>query len=136
MKGSFLITAKTENIITERGIRAFIMERLLTSAFQKGAVLNLDAKTVQVQLEGDLRQIKEFRTALQKALVNQFGNPVIVFSEFKEEASLELPDLLRSSQALVVGQLEKGIGVQLAILQTLEKIPEKIAVHIKTLEKR
>ncbi|MFA4907800.1 MAG: hypothetical protein WC602_06010 [archaeon] len=46
MKGSFLITPDSENVITEKGVRAFVMERLLNSPFNKGAVFNIDKKTI------------------------------------------------------------------------------------------
>src|SRR3989344_99962 len=127
MKGSFLIVAKEKGIITEKGVRAFIMEGLLNSPFSRGSAFNLDEKTVKVQLEGDERQIREFIENLQKALVAQFGNPVISFAPFMEDSSLEIPELMRSSQALVVGQLQKGITVQLDILDTLKNLPDKLA---------
>ena len=93
----------------------------------QAAAFNLDEKTVKVQLEGDERQIREFIENLQKALVAQFGNPVISFAPFMEDSSLEIPELMRSSQALVVGQLQKGITVQLDILDTLKNLPDKLA---------
>ena len=127
MKGSFFIKAKVESVITDKGVRAFVMERLLNSAFSKGAVLNIDDKTVQVQLEGDEKQIKFFVKELEKNILAKFGNPTISFTSFEEDCSLEIPDLLRASQALMVGQLQKGIGVQLDILKTLKELPNSLA---------
>lgn len=131
MKGSFLIKARKEKTITEKGVRAFIMERMLNYPFSKGSVLNIDSKTVQVQLEGDEKQIRAFMEDLRKALAEQFGNPIISITEFQENASLEIPQLMRSSQALMVGQLQKGISVQLEILDTLKSMPREIANSIK-----
>ena len=131
MKGSFLIKAKAEEVVTEKGVRAFIMERLLNSPFGKGAVFNVDGKTVQVQLEGDEKQIKAFMMDLEKALVGQFGNPTISFTAFQENPALEIPDLMRSSQALMVGQLQKGISVQLDILSALKSLPRELAEILK-----
>ena len=138
MKASFLIKAKKENVITEKGVRALIMERLLNSAFLKGALLNIDAKTVEVQIEGDEKQIGVFKKELEKQLKNLLGNPKILFTETVEKPHLELPNLMRSSQALVVGQLEKGIRVQLDILGEMKrlsggmkKLPVEIARHLK-----
>lgn len=127
MKGSFLIVAKKKGVITEKGVRAFIMDMLLNSPFSRGAVFNVDEKTVKVMLEGDEQHIKEFMEDLQKALVAQFGNPIISFGSFVEDPSLEIPELMRSSQALMVGQLQKGITVQLDILDALKNLPEKLA---------
>jgi len=124
VKGSFLIIAKEENVITQKGVRAFIMERLLNSPFSRGAVLNIDKKTVEVKLEGEEKQITAFILDLENALAAEFGNPTVSFSAFQENAILELPPLVHSSQSLVVGQLEKGIGVQLEILDTLKSLKE------------
>ena len=145
MKGSFLITSDSENVITEKGVRAFIMERLLNSPFNKGAVFNIDDKTIEVRLEGDEEQIKAFIRDLNSALVRLHGNPTITLTEFQKNNELEIPELMRSSQALMVGQLEKGINVQLRIinvqlrileslenvLKSLEKLPKKIADSLK-----
>jgi acylphosphatase len=131
LKGSFCIKAEEENAITEKGVRAFIMERLLNSPFSKGSAVNVDAKTVQVQIEGDEKQVKAFMKKLEKEIVLQFGNPAISFTQFQEDNSLEIPDLMRSSQALVVGQLQKGINVQLDILSTLKQLPKELASALK-----
>ena len=93
---------------------------MLNSAFSKGSVFNVDDKTVEVRLEGDEKQIKQFIEQLQKDVIVQFGNPMITFTPFKENPALEVPDLMKSGQALMVGQLDKGIGVQLHILNVLK----------------
>lgn len=116
MKGSFQIRASEEKVITEKGLRAFVMDELLNSPLSKGTVINIDDKTVDVWLEGDEKQIKKFKEELEKKVIAKFGNPVIAFADFLENTLLEVPNLMRSSQALLVGQLHKGIGVQLEIL--------------------
>jgi len=126
MKGGFFIKAKEGNAITEKGVKAFIMERLLNSPFKKGCALNIDDKTVRVELEGDEKQIKEFIKNLEKALIARLGNPAVSFTAFEENQALEIPALMRSSQALVVGQLEKGISVQLEILETLKNMGDTL----------
>ena len=138
MKGKFRITAKEKDIITNKGVRAFIMESLLNSAIQKGKVLNIDERTVEVQLEGEKEKIQEFIKELKKELAELGRNPQILFSEFQEDLKLEIPGLMRSSQALTIGQLQKGISVQLEILNTLkqlpkaiEELPEKLAEKLK-----
>lgn len=138
MKGSFRIVSDSENTIAEKGVGAFIMERLLNSPFSRGAALNIDKKTVEVRLEGDEDKVKEFMEDLKSALVKQYGNPIIALTEFQKNDALEIPELMRSSQALMVGQLEKGINIQLRILESLEnmgksmeKLPGKIAESMK-----
>ncbi len=121
MRAEFLITAGEANIITEKGVRAFVMERLLNSSFEKGSVANLDDKTVQVRLDGDEKDIKKFKQQLERDMAAKFGNPIISFTDI-EQTSDEIPNLLKSSQGLVVGQLEKGIDVQLKILHTLDSM--------------
>ncbi|HLC92117.1 MAG TPA: hypothetical protein VJH23_00220 [archaeon] len=122
MKASFLIKAKQPNTITEKGVRVFVMERLLNSSFDKGSVVNLDDKTVQVRLEGDEKEIRKFKELLEKEIIAKFGNPTIVFTQIQETTD-NVPVLLKSSQALMVGQLQKGIGIQLEILGTLKNMP-------------
>ena len=124
MKVSFLIKAKEPEIITEKGMRAFVMERLLNSPFERGSVVNLDDKTVQVQIEGDEKEIRKFKEELEKDVIARFGNPIITFSGITEIPLAQIPVLMRSSQALMVGQLQKGIDVQLKILDSLEGLKE------------
>lgn len=134
MKGSFQIKAKDKNVITERGVRVFIMERLLNSPFKRGTVFNADEKTVEVQLEGDEKQIMEFRKSIEKALLEKCGNPELSFVPFRANPELELPAIMRSSQALVVGQLDKGITVQLEILKSLERQREDLLKALGSLQ--
>lgn len=77
MKARFLIKAKDPNAITEKGVRVFVMDRLLNSDFEKGSVTNLDDKTVEVRIDGDREKIIEFKKELEKDAISQFGNPVI-----------------------------------------------------------
>mgnify|MGYP001597580739 CR=1 FL=1 len=125
MKACFFIKAKEPNIITEKGVRAFVMERLLNSSFDKGSVANLDDKTIQVQMEGDEKEVRKFKEQLEKDVIAKFGNPIITFSDIQKTTN-DIPNLLKSSQALMVGQLQKGIDVQLKILDSLNILPEKL----------
>ena len=138
MKCSFLIKAKDSNIVTEKGVRTFIMERLLNSSFEKGTAVNIDDKTVEVKIEGDKEEIIKFKAQLEKDMTAKFGNPVITFTDLREIAAVEIPSLVKSSQALVLGQLHKGIDVQLNILDTLKimhqdlkSLPKELAKAIK-----
>ena len=131
MKGKFRIIAKEKDTITNKGVRAFIMERLLNSAIQKGKVLNIDEKTVEVQVEGEKEKIQEFIRELKKEIAETIGNPQVLFSEFQEDLKLEIPNIMRSSQALTVGQLQKGISVQLEILGVLKQLPKRLAEKLK-----
>ncbi|MBI5872277.1 hypothetical protein HZB88_04305, partial [archaeon] len=90
-------------------------------------------------LEGDREKIEEFIKALKKELIENFGNPIIKFTQFKEDSSIELPEIIRSSQALTIGQLQKGISVQLEILDALKglaedskSLPERLAEKLKS----
>jgi hypothetical protein len=145
MKGKFRIIAKQENIITNKGVKAFVMEKLLNSPFQNAAVLNVGSKTVEVQIEGEKEKVFAFIKELKRGISEEFGNPLVSFTEFEENPLLEVPSLLRSSQAFSIGQLQKGIGVQLKIFDSLEEmkqefkgmkndlkaLPERIGVEIR-----
>lgn len=121
VKAGFLIKASESDVITERGVRAFVMERLLNSPFEKGSVANLDDKTVEVLLEGDEKDIRKFKEKLEHDLTAKLGNPIIVFTDTQETGN-EIPNIMKSSQALMAGQLEKGIDVQLKILDSLNNM--------------
>lgn len=140
IKGKFLITTEKEGIITNKGIRAFVMEKILNSSLQKGTAINIDEKSVEIQLEGEREKIEAFVKKLKKELVENFGNPTIKFTEFKEDSMLEISEILRSSQALTIGQLQKGISVQLDILNALKdlnilkELPKKQAETLAVLK--
>lgn len=110
------------------------MERLLNSSFGKGSVVNLDDKTVQVRIEGDEKDIRKFKEQLEKDVTAKVGNPVITFTDIQETGN-DIPDLLKSSQALMVGQLEKGIDVQLKILDSLNNMNHGLKEEMKDMNR-
>ncbi len=91
IRGSFLLKSKDERLITDKGLRALVMEKLLNSSFERAALINIDEKTVEVRLEGDAVQIKKFKQELEREFIAKFGNPIITFTEFKEDLLLEVP---------------------------------------------
>ena len=68
----------------------------------------------------------KFKEKLEKEIIARFGNPIITFTGFAENRALEIPELMRSSQALIVGQLHKRITVQLKILGALKEIDQNL----------
>ena len=66
MKASFLIKAREKGVIAEKGVRAFIPERLLNSPFERATAFNLDEKTVEVRIEGDEKKLKNSRQNWKK----------------------------------------------------------------------
>lgn len=134
MKCSFLIKSKDPNVITEKGVRVFVMDRLLNSGFEKGSAVNIDDKTVEVKIEGDKEEIIKFKARLEKDVIAKFGNPVINFTDLMENPALEMPSLMKSSQALMLGQLSKGIDVQLVILDTLKAMSQNMSLMNKNLK--
>ena len=138
MRGKLFIKASEKSVITSKGVRAFVMGKILNSTIQKAAVLNIDDKTVEVQLEGEKEKIEAFIKSLKKEVLEKFGNPKLSFTDFQEDLKLEVPRIMRSSQALMVGQLEKGIGIQLEILKALKEmswglkeLPERLAEKLR-----
>ncbi|MFH1696398.1 MAG: hypothetical protein ABH854_00635 [Candidatus Diapherotrites archaeon] len=73
MKGSFLIKTEEKGVISGRGARVFIMERLLNSPMEKGDVLKVDDRTIEVRLEGTKEQIFTFKNELEKAFIAKYG---------------------------------------------------------------
>ena len=48
LKGFFLIKAKKKKVIQDRGVRAFVLEKILNSSLERGTAINLsDGKTVE-----------------------------------------------------------------------------------------
>ena len=126
MKGVFLVKSVEKDIVQNKGVRAFILERILNDPeIKKGNATNLgDGRTVEVSLEGNPRAVRKFIERLKIEITNEFGNPAITFTEFEENEYIEIPSLHRSSQALVLNQLQKGINVQFKILESQSKLLE------------
>jgi len=85
------------------------MQKILNSGLN-GTAINLADGRVEVRLEGEKERIEEFYEELKKENSPELvtaGKPE--FYDLKFNADLIVPDSMRSSQALMLGQLTKGI---------------------------
>ncbi len=145
-KARFYIKDKVQEV----GYRVHIIQKILNSGLN-GTALNLADGRVEVRLEGEKEQIIEFYEELKKVSTPELaGNPGFYDLEFN--ADLNVPDSMRSSQALMLEQLSKGIvyiaGMNESIKgmsaciggmdenikgmnEKLDKLPERIAKELK-----
>ena len=139
-KARFYIKDKVQEV----GYRVHIMQKILNSDL-KGNVINLADGRVEVRLEGEKERIEEFYEELKKENSPELvaGKPEYYDLEFN--ADLMVPDSMRSSQALMLGQLTKGIvyiaGMNESIKrmnegikgmnEKLDRLPERIAKELK-----
>jgi len=132
-KARFYIKDKVQEV----GYRVHIMQKILNSDL-KGNVINLADGRVEVRLEGEKERIEEFYEELKKENSPELvaGKPEYYDLEFN--ADLMVPDSMRSSQALMLGQLTKGIvyiaGMNEYIKgmnEKLDRLPERIAKELK-----
>ena len=103
-KARFYIKDKVQEV----GYRVHIMQKILNSGLN-GTAINLADGRVEVRLEGEKERIEEFYEELKKENSPELvaGKPEYYDLEFN--ADLMVPDSMRSSQALMLGQLTKGI---------------------------
>ena len=103
-KARFYIKDKVQEV----GYRVHIMQKILNSGLN-GTAINLADGRVEVRLEGEKERIEELYEELKKENSPELvaGKPEYYDLEFN--ADLMVPDSMRSSQALMLGQLTKGI---------------------------
>ena len=141
-KARFYVKDKVQDV----GYRVHIMQKILNSGLN-GTATNLADGRVEVRLEGEKERIAEFYEDLKKENTPDLltGKPELYDLEFN--ADLMVPDSMRSSQALMLEQLSKGIGYIAGMDGTikgmdrsikgmdekLDKLPARIAKELKDL---
>jgi acylphosphatase len=138
-KARFYIKDKVQEV----GYRVHIMQKILNSDL-KGNVLNLADGRVEVRLEGEKERIEEFYEELRKentpnlSLEKKALPKKQQFYDLEFNADLMVPDSLRSSQALMLEQLSKGIVYIAGMNENikgmndkLDSLPERIAKELK-----
>lgn len=134
-KARFFIKDKVQEV----GYRVHIMQKILNSDLE-GNVINLEDGRVEVRLEGEKERIIEFYEELKKEKPELAENLHFFDLEFK--ADLLVPDSMRSSQALMLEQLGKGIvytaklieetmGMRRELREGFERLPGRIAKALK-----
>jgi acylphosphatase len=94
--------------VQEVGYRVHIMQKILNSGLN-GTAINLADGRVEVRLEGEKERIEEFYEELKKENSPELAAGKPEFYELEFNADLMVPDSMRSSQALMLSQLTKGI---------------------------
>ena len=122
--------------VQDVGCRGFIISEMMFAGFEKGNAMNLSDGRVEVRLEGEENKIKEFLEELKKKLIAKYGNPVVKISEVEDSPYLELQDLAKTSQAHLLAQFDKGVGVMKSMEKHLEKIDKKLDEKFDSLPRR
>ncbi len=92
--------------VQEVGYRSFVIEQILDSDLN-GTARNLPDRRVEVLLEGEKEHILDFIERLKKEKPELAKNPSLAGIEFND--SLIVPDIMKSSQALLCGQFSKAV---------------------------
>jgi acylphosphatase len=101
-KAVFYIKDKVQDV----GYRVWIMEKILNSKLE-GTAQNMPDGSIQVLLEGEKEKIIQFYEKIRKEKPELVENPTAMELIFDE--TLDVPDALRSSQALQMDQFEKSV---------------------------
>lgn len=121
------IMAKARFYISDRvqkvGYRLFIIQKILNSTLD-GTALNLPDGRIEVRLKGEKEHILRFIEELKKEKPELAQNPIVSQPEFDE--GLDVPDAMRSSQALLTRQLGKGVKHIVGIENRLENVGKDI----------
>jgi acylphosphatase len=129
-KARLIVSDTVQNV----GCRAFITEKILNTPGLEGGPRNLSDGKVEVLLKGKKPLIenfvKELKTELPKALGMPI-NPGIHFSDIEYDIHLQIPDTMRTSQGLLVGQLNKGIDILQDFLDEFHQLPKNMAKELK-----
>jgi len=109
-KARFYIKDKVQEV----GYRVHIIQKILNSGLN-GTAINLADGRVEVRLEGEKERIEDFYEELKKentpnlSLEKKALPKKQQYHDLEFNADLMVPDSMRSSQALMLEQLSKGI---------------------------
>ncbi|MBI1973324.1 acylphosphatase [Candidatus Micrarchaeota archaeon] len=106
------------------GYRVYIVGKILESPLEGTAVNTQDGR-VKVMLRGEKEHILQFYEELKKEKPELVENPTTSKLEFSE--LLEVPDAMRSSQHLMLGQFSKGVGFLAKMNQNLTGVNQNLA---------
>jgi len=112
-----------QNHVQEARYRLFIIQRILDSDLE-GTARNLPDGRVEVLLKGEKEHIIDFVKQLKEEKPELAKNPTL--SEIGYNDSLIIPDVMRTSQGLVVEQLGKGVPLLVGINDKLDKVDKKL----------
>ncbi len=94
--------------LQDMGYRPFIIQKILDSDLE-GTARNLPDGRIEVLLEGKKKSIQKFVEMLKKEKPELAENPAVSEIEFNQ--NITVPKVMRVSQAMVLEQISKGVGV-------------------------
>jgi len=121
------------------GLRIFITSFMMDSGFKKGVAKNIDEETVEVLIDLEHTDTEEFRKSLEIAIHTGFKSedPKCIPEKIKVELTKtnnpgwDIPELMFSSQSLLLSQTGKGVNVMIQIREAIKELPNKLADAIK-----
>ncbi|MEA2076227.1 MAG: acylphosphatase [Euryarchaeota archaeon] len=118
-KARFYIKDKVQKV----GYRVHIIQKILNSGLN-GTAINLADGRVEVRLEGEKERMIEFYEEFKKEKPELAKNSEYQNLEFN--ADLMVPDSMRSSQALMLEQLSKGIVYVAGMKESMDGMKESM----------
>jgi hypothetical protein len=125
VQARYIIHDKVINV----GLRIFLTSFIIDEGFEKGVARNVDGKTVESLVELGDRNAEEFRKKIETAIHTRFeiSDPECDPKEIKVELAetsnpgWDIPDVMRSSQSLLLNQTGKGVNVMIQIRDEITK---------------
>src|SRR3989338_5847324 len=96
-----------KNGVQDVGYRLFIMQKILNSTLTGGTAINTPDGRVKVLLEGEREEIEQLIKELEQEHPELAKNPTRTSAEYNP--LLHVPDIMRSSLALQLGQFQKSV---------------------------
>lgn len=110
--------------VQDVGCRGFVIAEMLNYGFERATAINLPDGRVEVRIDGEESDVKDFIENLKEKLRLKYPNPLVEIRGVEATADLYVPDIMHSSQAHLLVQFDKAIDV-------LKGLPKEIANEMK-----
>jgi acylphosphatase len=135
VQARYLISDKVINV----GLRVFLTSFMMDEGIKKGVARNIDKKTVEMLVDLGNTNAEEFHKKVETAIHTEFESADTGCDRGKINVKLaetsnpgwDIPDIMFSSQSLLLNQTGKGVNVMLRIEKGINDLPEKLARAIK-----
>jgi len=134
VQARYLISDKVINV----GLRVFLTSFMMDEGIKKGVARNIDKKTVEMLVDLGNTDAKEFHKKIETAIHAGFESADLGCDPREIRVELagmsnpgwDIPDIMFSSQSLLLNQTGKGVNVMLRIEKGINDLPEKLAKAI------
>jgi len=146
VQARYLISDKVINV----GLRVFLTSFMMDEGFKKGVARNTDKKTVEMLVDLGNINAEKFRKRLETAIHTGFestdsecdsGEIKVELAE-TSNPGWDIPDIMFSSQSLLLNQTGKGVNVMIQVKDEIvqvrdeikkgfDELPEKLARAMK-----